>query len=191
MNSAQSFKEYFEASFSKEPDQLGAMKLSADFFADFIQYTPIKLEMLQSYLTAGNIDFFYNSLADLKYLVEFSDNLTRYWYLLRGYSGALAKLKADKTVKGSKKLFSYYYNKYGDRRVLRNEHWFEKKRWEFMDELQPIYSEDELEQFILKYQKILSECLEIYTSFLMAFIHDLKNLLFPSVIPTEIESKTK
>ena len=60
-----------------------------------------------------------------------------------------------------------------------------------MDELQPIYSEDELEQFILKYQKILSECLEVYTSFLMAFIHDLKNLLSPSVIPTEIESNIK
>jgi hypothetical protein len=190
MNSAQLFKEYFEASFNKEADQPRAMKLSSDFFDDFIQFTPIKLEMLQSYLTAGNIDFFYNSLADLKYLVEFSDNLTRYWYLLRGYSGALAKLKADKTVKGSKKLFSYYFNKYGDRRILRNEHWFEKKRWEFMDELQLIYTEDELEKFILKYQKVLSEYLEIYISFMMMFIRDLKNLQSPSIIPTEIESKT-
>lgn len=176
MNSAKPFKEFFDASFKNEDDQLGALKLSQEFISDFIHYTPIKLELFESYLSGGHIDLFYKSLSDLKYLVEFSDNLNRYWYLLRGYSGALAKLKEDQTVKGSKRLYSYYFEKYGDRRILRNEHWFEKKRWEFLDELQGIYTEEELGNFILKYQQILAENLKNYMSFLMLFIKDLKDI---------------
>lgn len=181
MNSARPFKEFFDASFRNEDDQLGALKLSQEFIADFIHYTPIKLELFESYLSGGHIDLFYKSLSDLKYLVEFSDNLNRYWFLLRGYSGALAKLKDDQSVKGSKKLYSYYFDKYGDRRILRNEHWFEKKRWEFLDELQCIYTEEELGNFILKYQQILAENLKNYMAFLMMFIKDLKELQTSSV----------
>lgn len=181
MNTASSFKEYFETSFKDETDKVGNLKLSQEFLADFIHYTPIKLELFESYLSGGHIDLFYKSLSDLKYLVEFSDNLNRYWFLLRGYSGALAKLKAYQSVKGSKKLYSYYFDKYGDRRILRNEHWFEKKRWEFLDELQNIYTEEELGHFILKYQQILARNLKIYVSFLTEFIHDLKELQKVSV----------
>jgi hypothetical protein len=185
MNSARSFKEYFETSFKKEEDQLNAEKLMQEFFADFIYYTPIKLESLESYLAVGKIDYFYNSLADLKYLIEFSDNLNRYYYLLRAYSGALSKLKSDQTVKGSKKLYSYYFSKYGDRRMLRKEHWFEKKRWEFLDQLQSVYTEAELFAFIVKYQKVLSETLKIYQSYLFVFINDLKKLqMKASVVKT-------
>ena len=174
--SALLFKEFYEASFNKEADQSISQKHVEEFIADFIHYTPIKLELLESYLKVGKIDFFYNSLNDLKYLIEFSDNLSRYWFLLRAYSGALAKLKADQSAKGAKRLYSYYFEKYGDRRTIRNEHWFEKKRWEFLDELHAIYSESELETFILKYQRILTESMEIYVSFLIAFINDLKQL---------------
>lgn len=181
MNTASSFKEYFEASFKDEADKAGALKLSREFFADFIHYTPIKLELFESYLSGGHLDLFYKSLSDLKYLVEFSDNINRYWFLLRGYSGALAKLKADQSVKGSKKLYSYYFDKYGDRRILRNEHWFEKERWEFLDGLQTIYTEEELGYFILKYQQILAGNLKIYVLFLMEFIKDLKELQQKSV----------
>lgn len=176
MKSARSFKEFYKTSFNKEADRSMSQKLTNEFIADFIHYTPIKLELLKSYLNAGQIDAFYNSLSDLKYLVEFSDNLNRYWFLLRAYSGALSKLKANQSVKGSKKLYSYYFEKYGDRRTIRNEHWFERKRWEFLDELQTIYTEDELEVFILKFERILAESLEIYTSFVLAFIHDLEKL---------------
>jgi len=183
MYSARAFKAYFEASFEKEKDQMNSQKLSDEFFTDFVYYTPIHLELLELYLSTSHIDLFYKSLADLKYLVEFSDNLNRYWYVLRGLSGALAKLKASQSVKGSKKIYSYYFNKYGDRRVLRNEHWFEEKRWEFLDELQAIYREDELETFIRKYQMILSENLKIYVSFLMVFVNDLKNLQSVSKVP--------
>lgn len=182
--SAISFKEFYEASFKKEPNQSTSQKNFEQFVSDFIYYTPIKLELLESYLNAGNIDFLYNSLTDLKYLIEFSDNLNRYWYLIRAYSGALSKLKANPSVKGASKLYSYYFEKYGDRRTIRNEHWFENKRWEFLDELHAIYREDELEAFILKYQRILADSLEIYMSFVMAFINDLKRLQ-PSVAPVK------
>lgn len=176
MKSARSFKEYFEDSFNQLEDQSKAKKLSEEFFSDFIHYTPIKLELLESYLNAGQIDHFYQSLVDLKYLVEFSDNLSRYWYLLRAYSGALSKLKTDPTAKASKKLYSYYFGKYGDRRMLRDEHWFEKHRWAFLDELHAIYNDSELDYFIGKYQRILAENFKIYDSFLRAFIVDLKSL---------------
>ena len=174
--SAHLFKIYYEDSFSKK-DQLARQDLVSEFFNDFIRCTPIKLDLLNSYIKTGRIDCFYQSIIDLKYLVEFSDDINRYWYLLRAYSGALSKLKANQSVKESKKLYSYYFERYGDRRALRNEHWFEKKRWEFLDELQLIYREDELSDFIEKYQRVLSENLNIYASFIIAFISDLKKLL--------------
>ena len=106
--------------------------------------------------------------------------------MLRAYSGALAKLKSEHSVKSSKKLYSYYFSKYGDRRLLRNEHWFEKKRWEFLDELQCVYTEVELENFIIKYHQILTESMKIYVSFLMAFIKDLKNLQHESIASLQV-----
>ncbi len=170
--SAHLFKSYYEDFFVHE-DEMVRQKLVNKFFDDFVRFTPKKLDLLKTYITTSRFDFFYQSLMDLKYLVEFSDNINRYWYLLRAYSGALSKLKANQSVKESKKLYSYYFEKYGDRRMLRNEHWFEKKRWEFLDELQLIYREDELSYFIKKYQLVLSENLDIYVSFIMAFITDL------------------
>ena len=170
-----SFKNYFEEAFSKI-DQSVSEKLADEFFTDVIFYTPIKLELLDSYLKAGHVNYFYQTLSDLKYLVEFSDSLNRYWYLLRAYSTALSKLNADHSVKSAKKLYSHYFEIYGDRRMLRNEHWFEKKRWEFLDELQLINREDELDGFISKYLQVLSGNLKIYASFIMAFIDDLKKL---------------
>jgi hypothetical protein len=176
MNSASSFKEFYEASFFKGENPKQEKKLSEKFFADFVYNTPLKLELLESYLSEGQIDQFYMLLPDLKYLIEFSDDLNRYWHLLRAYSGALSKLKNDLSVKGAKNLYAYYFSKYGDRRFLRNEHWFEKKRWEFLDEIQNIYSEDQLRQYFVHYQIITIENMKIYSSFLMLFIKDLENL---------------
>jgi hypothetical protein len=174
MNSAKSFIEFFEASFAGESDEQNAMKLSGEFFAEFIHQTPLKLKLLEAYLAEDHIDLFYKSLIDLKYLIEFSDNLNRYWHLLRGYSEALAKLKANQSVKGSKELYCCLFDKYGDRRAIRNEHWLEKRRWEFLDELQSIYTIDELRTFIQKYQRVLAENLTIYISFMMIFINEIK-----------------
>lgn len=183
--SALLFKSYYENYFIKNDEYL-SQRLANEFFADFIRFTPIKLELLDSYIENGQIDDFYQSLTDFKYLVEFSDSLNRYWYLLRAYSSALSKLKANQTVKGSKKLYSYYFEKYGDRRMLRKEHWFEKKRWEFLDELQFIYGEDELSNFIYKYQQVLSENLNIYGSYIMAIVSDLKKIKLPEKTVTKI-----
>lgn len=175
-NSAQSFKQFYEASLIGEEGSEQLKKLS-EVLADFISYTPAKLDLLQSYLDAGQFDLFYQSIADLKYLIEFSDEISRYWYVLRGYSGALAKLKADFTVKGSKRIYSYYFSRYGDRRMLRNEHWFEKKRWEFLDELNAVFSENELDLFLEKYHDVLDGDLKIYISFVLLFVHDVKEIL--------------
>lgn len=182
MNSASSFKEFYESSFLKGENPKQAKKLAEEFFADFVQNTPLKLEMLESHLSAGQIEQFYMLLPDLKYLIEFSDDLNRYWHLLRAYSGALSKLRNDLSVKGAKNLYAYYFSKYGDRRFLRNEHWFEKNRWEFLDEIQNIYSEDQLRYFYIHYQRITIENIKIYTSFLMLFIKDLENLNTPQII---------
>ena len=174
MISSNSFKEFYEASFLNGDNQIKAKKLANDFFIDFINYTPEQLKILDNYISNGQIDLFYMSLANFKYLIEFSDDLSRYWHVLRGYSSALSKLKTDFSVKGSKKLSTYYFSKYGDRRFLRNEHWFEKKRWEFLDELQNIYSDEELESFYQKYKQELAENLKIYTSFIMLFIKNIE-----------------
>lgn len=188
-NSAKSFMQFYEASVAGEKDTAQAKKLLSEVIADFIHYTPAKLDLLESYLEAGQFDLLYQSVTDLKYLIEFSDEVSRYWYVVRGYSGALAKLKADLTVKGSKKIYSDYYNRYGDRRILRNEHWFEKKRWEFLDELNGVFSENELDHFMMKYNRILAEDLKVYISFVMLFIHDVKEIVEESELPEVVQTK--
>jgi hypothetical protein len=176
MNSAQSFKEFYDASFLQGENQPHGQKLAEQFFDDFVRFTPLKLEMLESCLSGGHINLFYKSLTDLKYLIEFSDNLNRYWHIMRAYSGALSKLKDDLSVKGAKNMYAYYFSKYGERRILCNEHWFEKMRWEFLDEIQNIYSEEELRMFFLKYQHVLAKNLKMYTATLMLFIKDIEVL---------------
>jgi hypothetical protein len=177
MNTALSFKEFFEASFQVDNDLHMANMRSDEFFTEVIQSTPVKLEILESYLLVGNFDLFYKTLTDFKYLIEFSDNLSRYWHLLRGYSEAMGRLKANQTVKGSKRLYFDYFEKYGDRRSLRDEYWFENVRWEFLDELLNIYAEEDLRIFIMKYQHRMIENLKIYESFIVLFISDLQNIL--------------
>lgn len=176
-NSVKSFKQFYEASFALGIDAIQAKRLSGEAIADFIYYTPEKLDLLESYMEAGQFELLYKSVADLKYLIEFSDEISRYWYVVRGYSGALAKLKANPTVKGSKKIYSYYFNRYGDRRILRNEHWFEKKRWEFLDDLNGIFFENELDRFMMKYNRILAQNLNVFIATVMLFIIDLKNFV--------------
>ena len=176
MNTALSFKEFFEASFQLENDSNTATLRSDEFFTDVIHNTPIKLEILESYLLVGNFHLFYKTLTDFKYLIEFSDNLSRYWHLLRGYSEAMGRLKADQSVKGSKRLYFEYFEKYGDRRSLRDEYWYENKRWEFLDELLNIYCEEDLRIFIMKYQHRMIENLKTYESFIVLFVKDLKKI---------------
>lgn len=173
-SAAQSFVEFFESSFQLA-GELSAHDQTQLFLADFIHFTPQKLELLESLIDSGNLEYFYVSLADLKYLVEFSGDFSRYWYLMRAYSGALYKLQENYSVKGSKKVYCYYFDKYGGRRILKDEHWFEEKRWEFLDELSDIFSEEELGKFIAKYQQVLRKNLSEYRAVVMAFIKALKS----------------
>lgn len=185
MNIAKSFAAFFNESFHEGMSEMNGQKLADSFILDFIHLTPVKLSLIKSYSEVAQFDLFYLLLADLKFLNEFSDNFSRYWCVIRGYSGALAKLKRDYSVKGSKKIHGYYFQKYGDRRPLRNDHWFEKKRWEFLDELHDIYSEKELNEFMYKYQLKLNENLKIYVTFIHKFIKDLKKLSKFPIVPIQ------
>lgn len=174
-NSAAAFKKFIEVSFGIEtPEKV--QQQTNEYFRNFIYSTQKKLDLLEFHLKKEDYAALYNLLPELKFLVEYSDELSRYWYFMRGYSGALLKLSNDLTVKGSKKLYAAYFEKYGDRRNIRDEHWFEVKRWEFLDELNTIYNEFELKAFMWKYHNVLSDNLKIYSSFMMAFINDLKKL---------------
>lgn len=182
-NSVKSFKQFYDTSFSLGTDADQAKKMSGEAIADFIYYIPEKLDLLESYQEAGQFELLYQTVADLKFLIEFSNEISRYWYVVRGYSGALAKLKADQTVKGSKRVYGYYFDRYGDRRMLREEHWFEKKRWEFLDELNSIFSESELDRFMLKYTRILSDDLHVFITNVMLFVIELKNFVCKFDLP--------
>ncbi len=173
-DTTKAFVDFFNASYRDSTKGLQGENLANGFFNDFVSCIPQKINELDSYSLVGNFDCYYHNLADLKFMNEFSDGFNRYWHLLRAYSGALTKLKLNYTVKGTKNLYSYYFEKYGDRRILRNEHWFEQHRWEFLDELHEIFTETELNLFTRKYQFRLNESLKIYQSFLMQLIIDLK-----------------
>ena len=121
-NSVQLFKEFYEISFLKKNPE-NAQQLASEFFREFILSVPRKIDLLESYLKSGLITEFYEQINDFKYLIEYSDDLCRYWYFMRGYSGALAKLNADKTVKGAKKLYAYYFD-----RIKKNEYKYGKTK---------------------------------------------------------------
>lgn len=176
MYTARAFTTFFLDSFQDGINDSVARQLADSFIQDFIHLTPVKLELIKSYSEVSQFDLFFQSLNDLKYLNEFSDNISRYWFVIRAYSGALSKLKRNYSIKGSKKIYEYYFEKYGDRRPLRNEHWFEKRRWEFLDELQLIYSEKELDEFMFRYQQKLNENLLLYLSFVMDLVSELKKM---------------
>jgi hypothetical protein len=170
MDTSKVFIEFFESSYQREYKGDIQLPSATKFFAEFVNDTPLKLEKLEDYLNKGQVDQFYQLLIELKYLVEFSDDLNRYWHVLRAYSEGLMKLKADLTAKGSKRLYTYYFDKYGDRRSIRHEHWFENKRWEFLDELQNLYSDDKLHLFVMKYEKVLLDDFRIFVSHVIEII---------------------
>lgn len=168
-NSVQIFKDLREASLLSK-DQAELDQITTGLLKGFVGSTKQKFELLGSHLKDDRIVDFYNLLPEFKCFVEYSDELNRYYYLLRGYSGALAKLKERTSVKEAKRIYAYYFGKYGDRRLIVNEHWLEKKRWEFLDELQGIYSEFELSLFIEKFQYILKVNFRTYKHFLFGFL---------------------
>lgn len=175
MKSVTLFKEFHKANFTSENSTTNSDSFFHEYIADFVEYIPLKMSILNSYIEERKIDYFYNSIADLKYLIEFSEDFNKYWYILRAYSSTISKLMVNPNIKNSKKIYNHYFSKYGDRRALREENAFEKKRWEFLDELNTINTEQELQVFINKYNKVLAENWITYSSFIYHFIHELKN----------------
>ncbi|PTN02417.1 hypothetical protein [Mangrovibacterium marinum] len=134
------------------------------------------LSNLQQKLDSGAIQAFYEQIESLKYLIEYSDELNKNWYLIRAYSGALKRLMQEKTVEHAAKVYAYYEQTYGGRRVLRSENWFEQQRWEFIDELKTIGSQEALNKFLEKRTKKLNGYFQGYKSELLLFIQDLQKL---------------
>lgn len=170
MKSVALFRAFHKANFLTENNLANADYLANEYVDDFIEFMPLKIKILNSYIEEGKIDYFYNSLADLKYLIEFSEDFNKYWFILRAYSSTIAKLMKNQSLKNSKKLYYHYYSVYGDRRGLRDVNSFEFKRWEFLDELNIINTEQELQTFISKYILVLNENWKIYSSFINLFI---------------------
>ncbi len=128
------------------------------------------LATLQGYIDSMDMQSFYQKIEDLKYLIEYSDELNKNWYMIRAYSGALARLLEKKTAEHAIEVYSYYEQTYGGRRILKDENWFEQNRWEFLDELKSINSMEKLDSFVEKRTKKLNGFFLAYKSELLIFI---------------------
>ncbi len=173
--------EVFISNYRKSFSPVGRQKPPSsryDFFIDFLNYIPEQIKQLENAISCGQFDLFYLKINDLKFLCEYSEVLNKNWFLLRAYSGGLKKIAESPTVKSTKLVYAYYFLKYGDRRILRNEHWFEQKRWEFLDDLNSIYTTGELEAFFRKYNAIVSEYFKEYKSELLHFKSDIEQIIF-------------
>jgi len=160
-----------------KPESSEENKCSIAFFNDFIEYTPKILSDLNNNIQKEKIDVFYLRLNDLKYLCVYNEYLNEYWFAMRGLSGALARLLADCTVGNAGKVQQYYTRKYDRRVLLRDENWFESRRWHFLDLLGAVNSEEELKNFIARYLSILNHYLDNYQFHLNCFIQDIKKSL--------------
>ena len=172
------FIKYFRSSLNKEVyEPEDNENTSEDFFSDFIQYTPLVLQELDKYYGEKRMDLFYIRLNDLKYLCVFNENLNLYWFSMRALSGALFRLNSPGGLANAKKLHFYYLEKYGDRSALRDENWFENRRWIFLDSLEKVATEEQLTTLIENYCIILKCFLENYQFHLNRFVKGVRSSL--------------
>jgi len=139
----------------------------------FIASTKKTLDNLQSYLNDKKLDEFYKEIGELKFMIEYSDEVHKNWLLVRAYSGALARLSLEVSLKHASNVSSYYEIQYGRRRILKEENWFEQQRWEFLDELKTLDNDAKLTRFLNKQHKKLNSCFQVYRSELMLFLESL------------------
>ncbi len=178
MGSVDTFIKYFKESLSCSTCQeSGINALSNAFFRDFVEFTPLVIQELQTYATPGMFSRFYTRLADLKYLIVFDEDINKYWFAMRAYSGALSKLENVENIHEIKSVFNYYIEKYGERRVLASEHWFEHKRWLFLDSLKTVDSLESLREFTERQRMELQDQLNHFEAALILFIQHLKYTL--------------
>lgn len=143
---------------------------------DFSTMVNETLTQLQWHIDKLEIEAFYKKIEPLKYLIEYSDELNKNWYLIRAYSGAISRLLISETLENAVAVYLYYENTYGGRRILRDENWFEQNRWDFLDELKAADSEEKLHKFIQKRTKKLNQYFQVYKSELLLFTEELIKL---------------
>lgn len=178
MDSIDSFIDYFRQTLdSKNQETTANTDVSKEFFLDFVNYTPPILAELDNCITGKHIERFYIRLNDLKYLCVFNEELNKYWFSMRALSGALVKLSTKKSLKNAHKVHEYYIRKYGDRKVLSNENWFEIKRWQFLNALELITEISQLDELIDQNIILLKSYLDHYIFNLNCFIEDIRKTL--------------
>lgn len=178
MDSITSFLEYFRSTLDEKNQSISIdEKISKDFFVDFIEYTPAVIMDLRKYISDDQFNLFYQRLNDLKYLCVFDEELNKYWFAMRGLSGALLKLTEKKNLKNARAIYNYYFGKYGDRRALQNENWLENKRWLFLDSLADVNNMEELDILIEENRIILKYYLNNYHFHLIRFIEEVRKKL--------------
>ncbi|WP_423127345.1 hypothetical protein [Gaoshiqia sp. Z1-71] len=179
MAAAESFVRHYNKSLFKAVNKKDETPLRGKniFINEFLIYVPEILDELQQYIDSSQLHNFYIKLNNLKFLVEYADDLNRYWFVLRAYSGGLRKLMEEKTVRHSLDVYLYYYLKYGKRRILKDENWFEHKRWEFLDQLTKVDDENELAAFINRMMESLDQYFQVYKNELLRFHSDVKKII--------------
>lgn len=148
-----------------------------EFLIDFIAFVPETIADLQYNIEHQQIDDFYNNLTSLKFLVEYSDDLNRYWYLLRALAGGIKRLLEKETVQHAMEVYLYYHQKYGGRRIFKQDNWFENKRWQFLDRLIDIETPRELMTFIEDEMRELNEYFRVYKNELLQFHNEVKDIV--------------
>ncbi len=179
MTSAESFVKYFNKTYIKIP----ANKLKPpeknenEFLNEFVAYIPEIVYELEDHIKNREINRFYIKLKNIKFLVEYSDELNKNWYLIRAYSGGLKRLMEKPDTHHAMQVYLYYFQKYGDRRLLKDENWFEEKRWQFLDELLDVENDKMLRTFIKAKTHLLNEYFQIYKTELLKFRSEVMKLM--------------
>ena len=174
MTAAERFYKYFNCEYGS-----GCKSLSFknEFIAEFITHTPEVINELETNLIKHEINDFYIKIKNLKYLCEYSEEFNRYWLLLRSVSGGLKRLLDDPSRQNATNAYIYYYSNYGGRRKLRDESWFESNRWEFLDKLAGVTTDEELNDFILEKIASLTSYFQLYKEEVERLIIDLEKLI--------------
>ncbi len=168
LNYRRSFIKTFGIQYAEEGEGL---------FTTFLNALPSILSDMQTDINLRNISDFYLKLSRFKHFIEYSDILNTHWYVLRAYSGGISRILEKPTVDNSQDVFYYYYKKYGDRRLLKDENWFEKKRWDFLEELVEIKDNQQLESFIKDKIEIINQYFDEYKAEVIRFTSHMDRIL--------------
>ncbi len=178
MESAENFVRYFNKSFIRILNEKRSPEKRNNYFlSEFVELIPKITQEMQMHLDQRQLSSFYLKLNSLKYLIEYSDDLNKYWFLLRAYSGGLKRLTDVQTLENAQNVYLYYRQRYGDRRILKDENWFEEKRWHFLDQLIRVENDDSLRLFIDSSIRTLNEYFFIYKTELLNFRNDVDKLI--------------